>query len=240
MRGLRFEHVIAWVSLIALFAVFAVTASWDAAALGEPSRITGYVLYALILVLALFNVRKKLSMIPLLKASTWLMMHSMGGVFAIGLYWLHAPNLWPAGLQERVLTALFYLVTVTGVFGYLIQRVYPARLTQTGIEVIYERIPAELARIRAEAEAIVVECSTKTGSDTLARHYFESFAWFFRRPRFMLGTLFGGQRGLQWVRQEWQTIGRYLNAEETRYLDRLAELGYEKTRLDIHHTLQSR
>lgn len=239
MKGLRSEFVIAWAALIALFAVLWVMTRWSAESLGEPMRLTGYVLFGLMLVLGLFNVRKRLSMIPMGRASTWLMVHAIGGVFAIALYWLHAPGIWPGGLYEQVLAGLMYLVTATGILGYVMQRVYPARLTQTGLEVIYERIPDELARIREAAEAMIVECTAETGSDTLARHYFETFAWYFRRPRFGPSYLFGGQRGLQWVRQQWQTVGRYLNANESAYLDRLVELGYDKTRLDVHHALQS-
>ena len=40
-----------------------------------------------------------------------------------------------------MLTALFYTVIVTGILGYLLQTVLPARLTQSGNEIIYERIP---------------------------------------------------------------------------------------------------
>jgi hypothetical protein len=239
VRGLRAEYLIFWVVLVAVIAILAVETRWSEAALGEPTRLTGYLLFGIMLLLAFFNARKRLSMVPLGRASTWLLLHSMGGVFALALYWLHAPTVWPVGTYERVIAGLFYLVTATGILGYLIQRIYPARLTQTGVEVIHDRIPAEVARIRGEAEAIIVDCTRETGSETLARHYFETFAWYFRRPRFGWSYLFGGQRGLQWVRQQWQTVGRYLNAEEASYLDRLTELGYEKTRLDIHHALQT-
>lgn len=239
MRSVRSEHLIYWVVLVAIFAVLTIEIRWSADSLGEPLRLTGYLLYGVMFLLAFLNVRKRLSMIPLGRASFWLLLHSLGGVFAIALYWLHAPILWPSGVYEQAIAALVYGVTATGMFGYVIQRVYPARLTQTGLEVIYERIPGEIARIRSDAEAMVIDCTTTTGSDTLARHYFETFDWYFRRPRFAFSYLFGGQRGLQWVHQQWHTVGRYLSAQESAFLDRLTELGYEKTRLDVHYALQS-
>lgn len=239
MRSITPGHAIAWVALAALFAGLALHMSRAEASLGEPSLVTGYLLFALFVALATFNARKRLSMVPLGRARTWAVAHAFGGAFALALYWLHTRSLWPSGLYEQVLAGLFYLVTVTGVVGWFVQRAFPARLTQTGLEVIYERIPAELAHLRAEAERIVMDCTRELQSDTLARHYFESFAWYFRRPRFVLSHLFGGQHGVHWVRQQRLTVARYLNAREIEYLDALSELGYAKTRLDVHYVLQS-
>ncbi len=239
MSEVRAGHVIAWVALGALFAVLVVHMRTAEASLGHPSLLSGYLLYALFVALACFNVRKRLAMVPLGRASAWTAAHVFGGVFGIALYWLHTRSLWPSGLYEQGLAALVYVVTATGVVGYVIQRIFPRRLTQTGVEVIYERIPAEIARLREEAERIVVECTRELKSDTLARYYFETFAWYFERPRFVASHLFGSQHGLHWVRQQRLTVSRYLEPSELEYLDALTELGYTKTRIDVHYTLQS-
>ena len=239
MRSLTFGHAVAWVALAALFAGLALHMTIAEANLGEPALITGYLLFALFVALGAFNTRKRLSMVPLGRARYWAMAHAYGGVFALALFWLHTRSLWPSGFYEQLLAVLFYLVTLTGVVGWLIQRLFPGRLTQTGLEIIYERIPGEIARLRAESERTVMDCTRELRSDTLARHYFESLAWYFRRPRFVLSHLFGGQRGVHWVRQQRLTVARYLNAREVEYLDTLTELGYAKTRLDIHYALQA-
>lgn len=239
MKGITSQQLILWVILAALVALLGLQVRRSEAALGQPTAITGYLLLAIMLALAFFNMRKRLSMIPMGRASTWLLFHGLAGVLAIAVYWLHTATLWPLGLYEQVIAVLFYLVTLTGILGYIMQRIYPARLTHTGLEVVYERIPAELARLRTRAEEIVVASTAETTSDTLARHYFESFSWYFRRPRFTVSYLFGGNRGMHWVRHQRITVGRYLSESERPFLDELTELSYTKTRLDMHYAMQS-
>jgi hypothetical protein len=236
---LRAGHAIAWVILIAVFAALVWQRRQAEVTLGEPALLTGYVLYALILGLGAFNARKRLAMVPLGRASSWAAAHVLVGVFAMALYWLHTASLWPEGLYEQALALAVYAVTVTGLIGYGIQKLYPVWLTQTGLEIIYERIPTELARLRAEAESLVVACTREVESGTLARHYLETFAWYFRRPRFALSHLFGGRRGVHWVFRQRATLTRYLDDRERGYLDRLMELGFAKARVDVHYALQS-
>ena len=201
--------------------------------------LTGYYLFALMIFLGLFNVRKKLSMVPLGKASIWLRVHVAGGILAVAMFWLHIGKLWPNGAYEQVFALTFYLVSITGFVGYLLLRMYPSRLTQTGIEVIYERIPAELAAIREEAEALILACAKETGSDTIARHYLETFRWFFSRPRNFWSHALGSRAGAHWVRNEVTNLRRYLNEAEQGFLDRLANLAITKNRIDSHYAAQT-
>ena len=134
---------------------------------------------------------------------------------------------------------MFYLVSLSGIFGYIIQRINPRRLVQTDFEIIYERIPAELAEIREKAEEEIRACTEETGSDTLARHYMETLSWFFRRPRFFFNNAFGGSAGQHWLRNQYRTVNRYLNDSERAYLDRVNELAEMKAKIDIHYACQS-
>lgn len=224
---------------LALFALFFSHARWSAMTLGEPAVWTGYYLATLVLFLGAFNLRKRLSVLALGPAAVWLRLHVAGGVLALPLFWLHTGTIWPTGVFEGVLAAVFYLVGVTGLAGFILQRLYPARLTQSGVEVIYERIPAEIAALREEAEALIVDCTEKTGSDTIARQYLETFAWYFRKPRFFASHAFGGQRGGHWVRTRTASLRRYLNQEEEPYLDRLCDLAFAKNRVDLHYAAQA-
>lgn len=223
---------------VALFAAVALPTRHLAATLGRPALVSGYALLALVLVLFAFNARKKLPMVPASTVSGWRRVHVLGGVLALALFWLHTGSPWPAGRYEQALALLFYGVTLTGLLGLWWQKVYPRRLTQSGVEVIFERIPDELARMREEAEATVLECNRDQGSDTLARFYLETFQWFFRRPRFLLSHLGGSQRAGFWVDQRLAGAGRYLGEREIAYLDRLGELAHAKARLDLHYAVQ--
>lgn len=233
------RRVVYLIIVAALFVVAAVQAQIGFRTLQDPAILTGYYLFGLMILLGAFNLRKKLSMIPIGKASVWYRIHVSGGILALALFWLHMGRLWPDGLYEQLLTLIFYLVSFTGIAGYIIQRTYPSRLTQSNIEVIYERIPAELAAIREEAEALVFECAQETDSDTIARHYLETFHWFFARPRHFWSHAMGSREGAHWVRNEVVNLRRYLNDAEQGYLDRLAELAVNKNRIDYHYSAQT-
>ena len=230
-----------WILLIvatALFAVLIVGAERMTLRLRDPAQLTGYLLLGTMIGLALFNLRKRLAVLPLGRAYFWTLLHVTGGLLAVGLFWRHAETVWPTGAYERILAALFYLVSLSGIVGYLLQKIYPRRLTQTGIEIIYERIPAEIAALRERAEEIVLECTEKTGCDTLARHYVETLDWFFRRPRFQWSHAFGGDAGVHWARNQLEAVRRYLNEDERGYLDALAGLAEVKTKIDFHYVAQ--
>jgi hypothetical protein len=207
--------------------------------LGRPVLLSGWVLFALMIALAVFNWRKKLSMVPIGRASTWLALHVVGGLLAIGFFFLHTGGIWPTGAYEQVLAMLFYLTSLSGIVGFAFERTYPRRLTHADYELIYERIPAEIARLREAAEKTVLDCTTETGSDTLARHYLDTLSWYFRRPRFGLAYLVGSDRGDHWLRQEFLAVERYLNEAERKFLARLRELGFTKTRVDRHYAGQT-
>ena len=138
-----------------------------------------------------------------------------------------------------MLAVTFYLVSFTGVLGYILLKIYPSRLTQIGVEVIYERIPAEIAAIREEAETIILESTDETGSDTIARHYLETFHWFFAKPRHFWSHVLGSRIGAHWVRHEVANMRRYLNDTEQQYLTRLSDIAYTKTRVDFHYAAQT-
>ena len=175
----------------------------------DATALSGYVLVVLFVLLGLFTVRKKLAMLPAVRAAYWTAAHSVGGILAIGLYFVHTGGtIWPGGSAERLLAALFYVVSLSGLAGYALQRILPSRLTRSGVEVIYERVPAELADIRHRVEELVTEATEQHGSDTLARHYVESLAWFIRRERFFFDHLGGGRSGLVCVPRETAAVTR--------------------------------
>ena len=206
--------------------------------LGSPGELTGYWMLGTMIFLALFNLRKRLPMLPLGNAATWLTLHAVGGVLAGALFLLHTGNLWPGGVYEKTLAVLSYLTVLSGIAGYFIQRIYPKLLTETGVEVIYERIPLRINELRQKAEALVLECCDQTRVDTLGRHYLDSLQWFFSRPRFTYNHIVGSQRSWQWIKHQDEAVRRYLNEGERKYLDDLSRLARQKEHIDLHYTLQ--
>ncbi len=227
--------------LVALLAWLAVTAlAWYAErSLGNASVITGYALFAVILSLAFFKVRKRLLVLPLGTVREWMLGHVVLGALSVPLYFQHAGSLWPDGRYEQAIAIVFYLVTLSGIAGYALQRLLPRRLADIEGEVIYERIPSEIAALRAEVEELVLKAVRELGSDTLGRYYEESLEWFFWRPRFLLGHVLGSGLSQSWIRGRITALRRYLSEGERAYLGRIEVLALRKSQLDAHYALQS-
>jgi len=233
------KKALVWFIAMAFYSLVALLAQRTRVELGNPAVPTGWALAFLILFLASFNLRKRLSMIPLGSAATWLLLHVVGGILAVALFWRHTGRIWPSGIYEQILGVFFYALTLSGIVGYIFQKIYPPRLTQSGLEIIYERIPAELAQIREQAEKLVLQCTQETQSDTLAKHYLETLDWFFRRPRFHINHVLGGQKGVYWIQSKFGIVKKYLTEVECRYLDQLVELAVLKNKVDFHFIAQS-
>ncbi len=207
--------------------------------LNSPEFISGGALFSVIFILCMFNVRKRLPFLPLWPAHKWFLLHTVAGFLALFLFWLHAGVLWPKGLYVQILAILFYGTTLSGIVGLIMEKVYPNLLTRSGLECIYERIPHDIADIRNKAENLVLECTEKTGSDTLAKHYLETLGWFFQRPRFFLNNIFGGQNAKNWVMQQCSILERFLNEAERDYLNQVFALAETKRKIDFHYSLQT-
>ncbi|MBN35848.1 MAG: hypothetical protein CMM46_13960 [Rhodospirillaceae bacterium] len=209
----------------------------QALVLGHPEIETGWLLLASIVFLALYNIRKKLSMLPLGRSSYWLVVHVVVGIGVIIVYALHARTLWPSG-YELLLALLFYAVVLSGIAGYILQRVLSTALTKIQNEFIWERIPGDLYELRRQAEEIIMECAEKTGSEVLPRLYRENLHWYFRKPRFAISSLFVANTANFWLRHHIDSVSIYLQGEEHDYCSRLQALAYLKIDLDRSYTLQ--
>lgn len=238
MRATRTNTLIVWITAAALAAL----GYWHEVTrrgLGDPTFVTGYMLFTLMVFLSLYNGRKKLSMISLGRVSTWLSLHVVAGFVAVVLFVTHAGTLWPQGWADRALALLFYLVTLSGVAGYALQLWLPGRLTRSGPEIIYERIPAEIAGLRDAAEQAVTDAAARSGFDTLGRYYVQTLSWYFARPRYWLSHVFGGRYAEFWLQRRLATIRHHLSEAERPALGRLAELGAAKTAVDAQYAMQS-
>jgi len=233
------QVLLTWIS--ALLILLVQMQSTDQAELqsGFPSIVTGWILFGILVALALFNIRKKLPNLPLANSSSWLSLHLPGGFLAVGVFWLHTGSLWPLGVYEQFLAFFFYATTLTGVLGWIIQKSFPKRLTQSGAEYVFEHIPMEIVEIQKKAKEILLTCAQETKRDTLATQFFEHLDWYFHRPRFFLNHVFGGQKDAIWIRQQCSNMELALSPRERTYLQKIFALANAKRSVDIHFALQT-
>src|SRR5262249_19758136 len=71
--------IVLWALAVLAFAGAAYQTHFLRLHLGRPTVLSGWLLLGVMAGLAIFNVRKKLSMIPIGRASTWLVLHVIGG-----------------------------------------------------------------------------------------------------------------------------------------------------------------
>ena len=89
-----------WLGTIVVFVLVAVPAHRAATTLGEPAIVTGYALFSLIVFLALFNLRKRLPMLPLIKAHWWTTAHTLVGFWRWRCISCTPQGCGPAGLTN--------------------------------------------------------------------------------------------------------------------------------------------
>ena len=206
-------------------------------ALTHYAFLTGWALFATMILLTVYNARKKLPFLPLGSSEGWLQIHIYAGFFTVVLFLIHLNFRPPSGWLEGTLAALYVLVTGSGVAGMILSRVLPRRLATRGGEVLYEQIPALRHALRTQAEALVLGPQAK--SPVLAEFYLRTLAQFFSGPKNFWPHLRESRLPLHVVTVELEDLRRYLNEPERAVLQQVAQLVRQKDGLDYHHALQT-
>ncbi len=225
-----------------LFALLVATAAtlWLHAkfnrALPDYAFLTGWILLAAMLLLALYNARKKLPFLPLGNSETWLQIHIYLGFFTVLLFLIHLNFRLPRGWFEVTLAWLFVLVAGSGVVGLIFSRILPGRLATRGGEVIYEKIPALRHALRAEAEKLAL--GGEAQSPVIAEFYARRLARFFDGPKNSWLHLAESRRPLNALIATLDDLRRTGSDGERATLEKVAALVRQKDDLDYHRALQ--
>ena len=208
-------------------------------ALYHPAFLTGWILLATIIFLALYNGRKKLSMVPLGTASSWFQWHIYLGFLSILTFALHVEWSIPNGILERILALFFIAVAGSGLIGLYLSRRFARALTRDTEEVVLERIPQFIADVRGQAEALVIESAVETSSSRISDYYAGQLSSFFAKPKNMHKHLLGSPRATFSLLTGLDSMNRYLDDREMAYAERLHRLVERKDRLDYAYALQT-
>lgn len=201
---------------------------------------SGYLLISAVLFLAAYNLRKKLSFLPLGKSSTWLQIHIYVAYVAIVIFLAHVGFRFPNGQLESLLAILFSGTAVSGIYGLYITRVYPKRLSNLSEEFVFERIPAFQYQIRKQASSLAVASMEQVQETTLAEFYSNRLSDFFEQQRGVVYRLFPGSRRRKKLMAELSSLQRYLSTEERQISNQFFRLIRKKDDLDYHWALQGK
>ena len=200
--------------------------------------IYGWLLFFLIVLLSLYNARKKLPFLPLGTSEGWLQFHIYAGLFTVLLFALHIRFHLPAGWFDLILFLLYSLVTLSGVFGLFFSRSIPQRLTTRGGEVLYERIPMIRCSLQEQAELLALKSVPEAQSTTIADFYLRHLKTFFDKPQNFWRHVFEVRSPLHALVNQINDLNRFLNEQERATAHKLADLVRQKDGLDYQRTLQ--
>lgn len=232
-----------WIGiLILVVASLALLVFWwvcETSLVAENAVGTGVALLTVCLMLAMFNARKKVPFLPLLSGAVWLQFHIYAGLFSGVLFLAHIAFRMPTGVFETVLAGVFALTFLSGVFGLIISRRLPKRLTRRGEQVLFERIPAYRRELMDRAELVVERGVKDSGARSVADFYESKLRAHFLGGRHFLAHLFQSNAPRHAIVGAMESHKRYLGAAECEVMDDLRDLALQKDDLDFQHACQT-
>lgn len=223
--------------LLASWAVARAHARW-AGEVPHIDYLTGWALLAVILVLTLFNGQKKVPFLPLCSSGAWLQFHIYAGLFTGALFAIHVNYKMPAGWFQGVLASLYALVMASGIFGLLVSRAIPRRLTTRGGEVLFERIPSVRRQLRDQAQKLALQSVGESHSPAIADFYARDLANFFCGANNFFSHLLKMEGPLTRMVGKIHDLNRYLSQSERVTMEQIENLVRQKDGLDYHYAHQ--
>lgn len=208
-------------------------------ALRDTRFASGWLLLPTIAGLALFDLRKRIPVLPVGSAAAWLQVHVYAGWFAVAAFLLHTGGGLPDGPFEVALWLLFVAVAASGAIGLWLDRVLPRRMTTHGDRLLYDRIPVARTALAHEAQALAIASARDTLSSTIADYYDTELRAFFGGPRNLAAHLTGYRGHLRHRLRQIESLDRYLDDRGRATLARLAELVAAKDNLDYQFAAQT-
>ena len=209
------------------------------AALYNDKILLGWAMFVLMVILLLFNVRKKLSVVPIGRSSVWLSLHIYSGLLMLILFVAHCDYRWPNGVFENILAWLFLLVAVSGLAGLWLSRKLAYALAQQAEPVVYERLPGLRDHLRKQVESrveqAVKECGAYALSEFYEKHLFDYLsAW----RDFWTHLLRSNAVSTLW-NTRFDVLQTYLGGSGSVYVSEIRDLTARKADLDYQWAARS-
>jgi len=227
-------------ALAVLACAFALGLYWIATALGpfSPKRGVGLlfgILAALFFVFEMVYPFRRPRARPLGRAQVWLQLHIYVGLVAFLGVLIHTGFSLPHGPMGWGLFLLSTWTIATGLVGVWLQKWVPSALSDgLRIEALYDRIPALIEKLTAEADALM-ETAT---SDILLRVYEGEvrtrLATVTPSWSYLLNVRSGRDRALEPLRR----VDQFLGKEDKEAAEDLEQIYDEKLQLDAQYSLQ--
>lgn len=204
----------------------------------QTAYISGWTMFAIMLLLAAYNLRKKLSVIPVFSSALWLQVHVYMGVLSMVVFVVHISYAVPSGGLEILLAVIYIGVAVSGLVGLMLTRTLPPRINSRGEDVIHERIGAVRAQLRERAEALALESVSAGNVTAISQLYQHRLLRFFAGPQNLWSHLGQSARPRQALLGEIDALRRYVKESDRESLSEIAQLVRRKDDLDYRYACQ--
>jgi hypothetical protein len=225
------------IASVGALAIFALNMSRPP--LVRQHSLTGWILTVGVVFLVLLNARKKVPVLPLLAAATWLQMHIYVGLVAAVVFVMHTGLRYPDGWFNQILWWFFVGLTISGVAGICGERLIARHLRDRGEAVLFNRITAFRVRLAGEAEALARRSAVELGSPLLVDFYCGRLAPFMAKTRHFWSHLLAIRAPTSRLSREMRELERYLNPRGRETLHEIEERVQAKDNLDHQYALAS-
>jgi hypothetical protein len=171
---------------------------------------------------------------PLRTAKAWAQAHVYLGTLAFVAVLIHAGFRLPHGGLGWALLLLTLWTTGSGLLGVWLQKWIPAALAEgLRVEALYDRIPALVQGLVAEADALMAGADDVSG-----RFYRREVRPSLARPSPSWGFLLDVRASRDRALEPFRRVAEFVTPGEKERIDDLMSIYTEKIELDAHYSLQ--
>lgn len=204
--------------------------------------ISGWTLFTGIGLLTCLSARKKLSMLPLIKSSTWMQVHIYLGLLCLGIFGFHTHWRLPTGVFDSLIWLGFISTTLSGVLGLFLSRYFPKRLrvgnNHAPERLLFERITFLRTELEKELHEASLKLIGKVASNAYLDFYQTDLIPYFSSTKHFWFHVFNIRYPMRRLYQKLELINLYLNEENYQDLENIRKLMEKKDNLDFQFALQ--
>lgn len=171
---------------------------------------------------------------PLGTAKAWAQAHVYLGTLALLAVLIHAGFRLPRGGLGWALLLLSLWTTASGLIGVWLQKWIPAALAEgLHVEALYERIPALVDQLVAEADTLMA------GADEVGERFYRTEVRpSLSQPNPSWGFLLDVRASRDRALEPFRRVGEFVDPSQKTLIDDLMNIYTEKIELDAHYSLQ--
>lgn len=207
--------------------------------LGNESFASGYTLLAVIIVLMMLGVRKRLPGANLGSVTIWQTTHHYLGVFCLIAYCSHAGIL-ASGWLESTLAALFWFILITGFTSWYVNRSSPRLLRAAGLAILRSDIPEARIQVAEKAYAIALAAAGSSNAFVIADYYQATLSKFFSTPRSIWYRIFPTGKHRRDLQYQLGELTRYLDQNGIELQSEMMSLIQRRDDLDFQSAIHNR